>query len=34
LLDHRAHRAVEEDDAFGKQGAKGFFGSGDHFVKR
>jgi hypothetical protein len=33
LLDHRAHRAVEEDDAFGEQGAKGFFGGGDHFRK-
>ena len=34
LLDHRAHRAVEEDDALREQIAKGFFGGGDHFVKR
>jgi hypothetical protein len=31
LLDHRAHRAVEEDYTLREQIAKGFFGSGDHF---
>ena len=34
LLDHRAHRAVEKNDALREQVAKGFFGCGDHFVKR
>ncbi len=33
LLDHRAHRSVQNDDALGQEVAKGFFGGGDHFKK-